>query len=107
MKIDYIACIFCGKNQPLSQLRGRDLSKLKIPPVKFRALQIREAEAGAGRGHKGKGVGGFKLIEEDCLTLQEMLENPKYGEVAEQLKGRLVNIVKAYKKAGIIKRGEV
>ena len=36
-----------------------------------------------------------------------MLENPEYSEIAEQLKGRLVKIVKAYKRAGIIKKGEV
>ena len=104
---EYVACIFCGKTQLLASLRSRDLADLKIKPTEYRVLQVREANAGPGRGHKGKGVGGFKLVESECLTLEEMLENSAYSEVAEQLKGRLVKIVKAYKKAGIIKKGEV
>jgi len=61
-------------------------------------LQIRE---GGGR------ASGFHLVEEDSLTLPEMVEDGGYEEVLAGLKAQLLNVVRQSIEIGFIKREEL
>jgi len=105
-KQEQIACIFCGK----SVVRERiDLSKYENWDVDWVVFQVREMLPGPGRGHKGKSDGkyGFPAIREEGLSILQMKDDAEYGEIVEAIRKRLIKIVKAYIKAGIIKRTEL
>ena len=76
------------------------LRDFEIEPADFNIIHIREALPGPGRGHKGSGVGGFQVVDE--MTIQQMLEDPRYRELASQVKRRLIRIVRSYMAAGIL-----
>lgn len=102
---EQIACVFCGK----SVLRERlNLASLKNYDVSWVVLQKRRILAGPGRGKKGKNVdSGFPAIKDAGLSIVEMAANPSYAEIVEAIKDRLLMIVRAYLKAGIIDQSEL
>jgi hypothetical protein len=110
LEIDYVKCLFCGNTKPLHSHRGTFRpGELEVSPVDFKVIQIRKVLPGPGRGktetkgfHDGYGfkvVGGFSIVE--------MLEDPKYRDLALSLKDRLVKIVRSYMEAGVISREEI
>ena len=102
---EQIGCIFCGR----SVIRERiDLEKFDNWDIDWKVLQVREILAGPGRGHKGKSrEHGFPAIDEESLSIVQMVESGDYSEVVDAIKGRLVKIVKAYIEAGIISKDDL
>ena len=104
MVFDYLLCPFCSWSRLIHSGRYEGgvlkLRDFEIEPADFNIIQIREALPGPGRGHKGSGVGGFQVVDE--MTIQQMLEDPRYRELAGQVKRRLIRIVRSYMAAGIL-----
>ena len=96
---EYLYCVFCGKNTLLDRV---PLSSFESFNADWDLLQIREAKAGPGRGHKTKGVGGFQVVPELGMTITEMLESPEHRDYALGVKRRLLVIVEEYMRLGVI-----
>ncbi len=102
-EIHQLACIFCGRNRPLS--RSFRLGDMTIPPDQYGIITIREVGPGPGRGHKGERGEGLRTIER--LNIREALEDPQHSDIAGQVRDRLITIVRSYIEAGIIDLGEI
>jgi len=63
-------------------------------------LQVREQKGGYG-------IGGFFLIPEESLTMEEMLEKLVYKYVVEGIKTRLLKLVTAYLEIGLLTKEEL
>jgi len=96
---EYLYCVFCGRNTLLKRV---PLSSFERFNADWDLLQIREAHAGPGRGHKEKGVGGFQVVPEMGMTITEMLESPEHRDYALGVKKRLLIIVEEYMRLGVI-----
>ncbi len=97
-EISQLACLFCGRNRPLR--RGFSLGELTIPPDQYGIITIRTVGPGPGRGHKGERGEGFRTIAR--LNIREALEDPQYSDIAEQVRNRLITIVRSYMEAGVL-----
>ena len=106
MTFDYLLCPFCSWTRLIHSSRYEgDILKLRdfeIDPADFNIVQFREPNQGPGRGRREKGVGGFQLIPELGMTIKEMQQDPRYRELASQVKRRLIRIVRSYVAAGVI-----
>ncbi len=96
---EYLYCVFCGKNTILSRI---PISSFERFDGDWDLLQVREAQAGPGRGHKEKGVGGFQLVPDMGMTITEMLNSSEHRDYALGVKKRLLVIVEEYMRLGII-----
>ncbi len=81
------------------------LGELTTDPSDYPMIQLREVQAGPGRGHKGKGQGGWPVV--GTLSAVEVFEDPEYRDLGLQVKDRLVAIVRSYMEAGIISLEEI
>jgi len=68
-------------------------------------IQLRDIQAGPGRGHKGVRDGGFQLAGE--LSMAEALQDPAYSDTAEGMRVRLIDLVRDYMALGIIEISEL
>lgn len=102
--VAYAKCLFCGMTKPVHSKKyptgALVLGELVVPPSEFPVIQVRVAMAGPGRGHRATGTGGFPTALE--LSMGEALEDPAYGDLAKQMRDRLVEIVKSYIGAGYL-----
>jgi len=100
---NYLCCPFCGKTVETSHVKPSTMENFDIS---WESLQVREQHAGPGSGVKKKaGVDyGFKLLPEQCLTIEQMLADPKWHNLAEKVIGRVQLIHSEYVKAGLIKK---
>lgn len=106
MEIDYIKCLFCGYTQPLKSKRGEfKLRPIRVDPAKYYVVEFRSVNPGPGRGKKVKGEYGFKTV--GGLNFSDALKDPRYRDLASDVKKRLLAILRAYLKAGVIKKSEV
>jgi len=97
----YLGCPFCGKTVYEKKIKPSTLENFSIS---WEILQAREQMAGPGRGRKGKGTGGFALIDEECLSIVEMAKSPEWSDLAHRVARRIEIIYKAYKEAGLIEK---
>jgi len=99
----YIKCPFCGFNKVLysdSYMDGEfRWSISSLPPTEESIIEIKEALAGPGRGHKIKGMGGFQVVE--SLNIVEMLNDDRYAEKAEEILGILRRLFRDYISSGV------
>ncbi len=102
-EIQQLACIFCGRNRPLSS--SFRLGEMTIEPSQYGVITIREVGPGPGRGHKGERGEGLRTIGR--LNIQEALEDPQYSDIAGQVRDRLIAIVRSYLDAGVISLEEL
>ena len=106
MAFDYLLCPFCSWSRLIHSSRYEggvlQLRDFEIEPADFTLVQFREPAPGPGRGNREKGVGGFQAVPELGMTIQDMLEDPRYRELASQVKRRLIKIVRSYIAAGVI-----
>lgn len=93
-----IACIFCGRNRHITG--GFNLGEMTIDPSEYGVFNVRSVGAGPGRGHKGVLEGGFPTVER--LNIIEALEDPRFSELAGQVKDRLITIVRSYIENGVL-----
>lgn len=99
---EQLACVFCGKANLISKIKPETFENWGID---WKVFQVREILPGPGRGNEIKGRGyGFPVLENECLSILEMIENNVHPELVEGIKHRLTKIVKAYLEAGIIDR---
>jgi len=94
----------CGKNTLLKRIPLTSFEKFN---AEWDLLQVREALPGPGRGRKEKGVGGFQLLPEMGMTINEMLDSPEHRDYALGVKKRLLVIVKEYMRIGVISPEEL
>lgn len=90
-EIAYLSCILCGMSKA-----GKIVPRaFKTPPQKWMAIEIRE-----NRG--GRHIGGFFL--KDGFTLAEALksEEPEVRELAELQREKLLTVVRAYLREGVL-----
>jgi len=103
MSVEYVRCPFCAFSKVLhsEKYEGGEFKwgELTTPPSEFTLLEVREALPGPGRGHKIKGFGGLQIVEE--LNMLQMLDDPQYANIAEQILYRLRIIFKDYIETGI------
>ena len=102
--LEYLVCIFCGKNSHLSRLRPEAFDSFSGD---WDILQVREALPGPGRGRREKGKGGFVIDRDRSLTISEMLESQGHRELALSVKGKLLRIVAEYLRLGVITMEEL
>ena len=106
---DYLLCPFCSGSRLIHSNRYEggvlQLRDFEIEPADFNLVQFREPNPGPGRGRREKGVGGFRVVDE--MTIQDMMEDPRYRELASQVKRRLIKIVRSYMAAGILSVDEL
>ncbi|MBA7626013.1 hypothetical protein ES703_33447 [subsurface metagenome] len=109
MEISYLRCCFCGNSKPIHSNKYDGgiirLGALTVDPSDYPIVQLREVRAGPGRGHKGKGQGGWPVI--GTLSITEVLEDPEYSDLGLQVKDRLIAIVRSYIDAGVIAVEEI
>ena len=97
-KVEYLACIFCGKTIVKNKFKGEPFS---ITPTEFRLIQVRDSVG----GRKGQ---GFFDVPEEGRTIVDMWGGSKADRsIAECLKERLLTIVKDYLDHGIISSSEL
>ena len=101
----FLGCPFCGKTVWADKVKPSTLENFDIS---WEVLQAREQLAGPGRPKRGKRTteykGGFPLIAEKCLTITEMLADPKWRSLALGIVRRIETIHSAYMTAGLIKK---
>jgi len=102
-EIHQLACIFCGRNRPLTQ--GFRLGTLTVDPSEYGVITIRSVGPGPGRGHIGERGEGLRTI--DRLNMKEALEDPQFSDIAGQVRERIIAIVRSYVRAGIISMEEI
>ncbi len=96
-----VVCPFCLWNRPIKPSEGGiPFGEFERSPSETAVIQVREVSPGPGRGRKGKGVGGFPVIEE--VSFEDALGDSAYSELAEELKSRLIFMIKDYLKTGIL-----
>jgi len=109
LEISYLRCCFCGNSKPIRSKKydgGRlRLGALTVDPSDYPIVQIRDIQPGPGRGHKGKGQGGWPVT--GTLSIVEVVEHPEYADLGLQVKDRLIAIVRSYMKAGIISTDDI
>lgn len=91
-EIYQLACLFCGRNRPLKD--GFRLGEMLIDPSEYGVINVRSVGPGPGRGHKGEPGRGLHTIER--LNIVEALADPRFSDIAEQVKDRLISIVRSY-----------
>lgn len=102
---EQLGCIFCGKATLLSKIKPETFTNWGID---WKVLQVREILPGPGRGNTTRGRGyGFPVLDEESMSIIEMIENNVHPEIVEGIKTRLTKIVKAYIEAGIIDRASL
>lgn len=113
-KVEYVACPVCGRNRVLETKNKGRIKWIKTPfdlQVTF-LLQTREGggkKAGfPGRGYRGSAPGsGFHLVEEECLTLPEMIEKGGYEDVLDGMKAQILRVMRQSIELGFIRRDEI
>lgn len=81
------------------------MGEMTINPSEYGIITLRSVGPGPGRGHKGEPGKGLQTIER--LNMVEALEDPRFSELAEQVKNRLISIVRSYMRAGILSLEEI
>jgi len=103
-KLNYVACIVCGKTVIANKFNAETFS---IDPLDYIILQAREQ-----RGGRSKTEGeqpGFFLVKEESKTIKELWDSGDSDEraIAETFRDRVLALVRAYVKAGIIQKEEL
>lgn len=103
-RIYYVACIVCGKTVVANKFNAEPF---RIDPLDYIILQAREQRGGRSKT-KGEQP-GFFLIEGESKTIKELWEsgNSEERAIAETFKDRVLSLVRAYVKAGIIKESDL
>ncbi len=102
-KIEYCVCPMCARNRVVqSKDKGRIRWDL-VDPSQVKLLQVREQHPRV----KGGSCEGFTLIESDCLTIEEMIDNPEYADLIEGIKNQTLRIVQTLRNQGIINKSEL
>ena len=96
-EIHQLACLFCGRNKPLKD--GFRLGEMLIEPIDYGIINVRSVGPGPGRGHKGEPGAGLRTIER--LNILEALADPRFSDIAEQVRDRLIVIVRSYIENGV------
>ncbi len=104
----YVKCVFCQMNKPLKSNKY-PTGVFEIPPWEgdpgeTAFIMYMDQQAGPGRGRREK-VGGWTKTRE--LGLGEALADPEFQELAEDFKRKLISLVRAYLKNGVLKRIEI
>lgn len=97
-KVEYLACIFCGKTIVKDKFKGEPFS---IMPTEFRLVQVRDSVGGR------KGQGFFDVPKEGRTILDLWGGSKADRSIAECLKERLLTVVKDYMDHGIITPSEL
>jgi len=97
-EINQLVCPFCGRHKPFKN--GFRLKELHVDPSEWGIISIRSVGPGPGRGHKGEMGEGLRTIER--LNIIESLEDPRFSELAGQVRDRLVLIVRSYLANGVL-----
>ena len=103
-RLDYVACVVCGKTVALGKFKPEVFS---IDPLEYYVLQRREQRGGRSK-EKGKQP-GFFIIEEESKNIMELWESeePSERQIVQTFKDRLLTLLRAYVKAGIISKEDV
>ena len=98
-RVEYIVCPTCGRNRVMeTKKKGKIGWPNDINLETTLLLQVRE---GGGRGS------GFHLVEDESLTLPEMIEDGGYEDVLEGMKQQLLRVIKQSIDLGFIERNEI
>ena len=118
-RAEYIVCPLCGLNRVLRS-KGRAekgkpeiarFNSMRLPEIEeMPILQVRE---GGGKkpgkwGKRGRGGApgrGFKTVE--TYTIKDLMENPEYEEILQDLKAQYLRVLKGFVRTGFIKPEEV
>lgn len=114
-KVEYVVCPLCGRNRVLERKEKERTGWPNGIPLDLKStflLQVREGGGKklgvGGRGYRGSAPGsGFHLVEDESLTLIQMVENGEYEEVLAGLKEQLLNVIRQSIEIGFVKRDEI
>ena len=120
-RVEYLVCLLCGMNRVVRSHKRADKGKPEI--VRFNhgrlpemeeleVLQIREGggkQPGTGGGPgSGKGSArgiGFRKV--GGMTLEEMMEDPEYDSILEDLKAQYLRQLRGLIRVGFISTEEL
>ena len=94
---EYLSCPFCGFSKNLKNLR---LKPITIDPSDYELFSLRAVGAGPGRGYKVFKQGGFSRVE--GFNIVQALEDPRFKDIAEEIRERFIQIIRGYISAGIV-----
>ena len=102
--VNYIACNMCGKTVAETKFNP---APFNIDPSEFIILQVREQRG--GRSKEEGSQPGFFLQEDQSKTMKQLWESSDSSErtIAETFKERVLSVVKAYFKDGIIQPSDL
>ena len=102
-EIYQVICPVCGKNKPIKG--DMVLPPFTVDPSDYGFISIRAKGPGPGRGHRGEPGKGLHRIGK--LTLIEALQDPRFSDLAEGQRQRLITMFKSYLASGVLELGEV
>jgi len=117
VKNEYVVCPLCGMNKIVTAKKRLEKGKperLTWPTIDLKEafmLQVREGggkKAGTGAKGKGKAPGsGFHLVPSESLTLAEIMKDPSYSDILEEMKDQLLRLIKDCIKIGFIAKEDI
>jgi len=102
--VNYVACNMCGKTVVENKFHPEPFT---IDPSEFIILQVREQRG--GRSKEEGSQPGFFIQENLSKTMKQLWDSSDSSErtIAETFKERILSVVRAYVKDGIIKKSEL
>ena len=102
--VNYVACNMCGKTIVQNKFNPEPFT---IDPSEFIILQVREQRGGSSKQEGSQP--GFFLQADQSKTMKQLWESSDSSErlLAETFKERLLSVVKAYAKDGIIQQSDL
>lgn len=96
----YFVCPFCGHVIFEGYAREKLSMFENVAPLEWEVLQRRVQVPRQPRWSEK--TGGFHLVKDKCLTIEQMAESAAYKEFAMKISNRVKRIYEAYKKADLI-----
>lgn len=102
--VNYVACNMCGKTVVENKFHPEPFN---IDPSEFIILQVREQRG--GRSKEEGSQPGFFLQQGQSKTMKQLWESSDSSEriIAETFKERIMSVVKAYFRDGVIQPSDL
>ena len=102
--VNYVACNMCGKTVVENKFHPEPFN---IDPSEFIILQVREQRGGSSKQDGSQP--GFFLQADQSKTMKQLWDSSDSSEraIAETFKERILSVVRAYVKDGIIQKKDL
>jgi len=105
-EVEFLNCPLCSRSRVLTGKHALKPGKFPINPKDFYVYSVREQVGGSPGGRARPGFFNLDGREKTILELY-LSDNLEHKQLAEILKGRVVELVRAWLEIGILKREEL